>query len=131
MRKLFYVAIILAVCVMYYRSILVKAQNYVDQNPQAEWAPKWQYYIGDVYFFASDYADAEKAYLQVKKKFPKSFYASRAQFSIGRIYEEQENYQRAKAEYEKFVKDYPFDSFARRAKDKLDVLALFKNENKP
>lgn len=129
-RKLFFVAILLGVVMMFYRSILARTQVYVDQNPQAEWAPKWQYYIGDVYFFVSDYNDAEKAYLQVKKKFPKSMYASRAQFSIGRIYEQLENYQRAKAEYEKFMKDYPTDGFARKAKDKLDVLALF-NNNKP
>lgn len=128
LRKLFFLAVILFLCVAFYRQLLNKAQAYVDQHSQKESAPQLQYYIGDVYFFARDYAAAEKAYELVKKNYPKSFYASRAQYSIARIYEDQDNYVRAKTEYENFVKNYPQDGFVSKAQNKLAILNLFREK---
>ena len=128
LRKLFFLAVIIVMCVAFYRQILEKAQMYVDKHSQSESAPQLQYYIGDVYFISRDFVSAEKAYRLVKKNYPNSFYASRAQYSIARIYEEQDNYIRAKAEYDDFVKNYPQDGFVRKAKNKLEILNLFKEQ---
>lgn len=128
LRKLFYLAVIMGLCASFYRQILTRTQEYVDQHAQEPWAPKVQLYIGNVYSFARDYDTAEKTYLLLKKKFPKSLYASQGQFGIARIYEAKEDYPRAKAEYEKFVKDYPEDGFVKKAKEKLKILSLFNSK---
>ena len=128
LRKLFYLAIIIVVCVAFYRQILVKAQEYVDQHAQEPWAPKMQLNIGKAYSFARDYDQAEKTFLLLKKKFPKSKYASKAQWMIASIYETKEDYLRAKVEFEKFIKDYPTDEYAKKADDKLRIYSLFKEE---
>ncbi len=130
LRKMFYLAVIIGVCFSFYRQILTQVQEYVDQHAQEPWAPKVQLYIGKVYSFARDYDTAEKTYLLLKKKFPKSPYASQGQFMIARIYETKEDYPRARAEFEKFVKDYPEDGLVKNAKEKLQILSLF-NNNKP
>ncbi|MDD5132217.1 MAG: tetratricopeptide repeat protein [bacterium] len=130
LRKLFYLAIIIAICFSFYRQILVKAQEYVDQHAQEEWAPKIQLYIGKVYSFARDYVQAEKTFQMLRKKYPKSKYASKAQWMIASIYETKEDYLRAKAEYEKFIKDYPTDEYVRKADDKLRIYSLFKEDQK-
>jgi TolA-binding protein len=130
LRKLFYLAIILVVSFSFYRQILVKAQEYVDQHAQEAWAPKIQLYIGKVYSFARDYDQAEKIFQALKKKFPKSKYAAKAQWMIASIYETKEDYNRAKAEFEKFSKDYPTDEYAKKADDKLRIYSLFKENQK-
>jgi len=130
LRKLFYLAVILAVCFAFYRQILVKAQEYVDQHAQEAWAPKMQLFIGKAYSFTRDYDQAEKTFLLLKKKFPKSNYAAKAQYMIASIYETKEDYARAKAEYEKFKKDYPTDDYARKVEDKLLVFSLFQEKPK-
>jgi TolA-binding protein len=105
-------------------------QEYVDQHAQEPWAPKMQLNIGKAYSFAHNYEQAEKTFLSLKKKFPKSPYAAKAQYMIGNIYETKEDYSRAKAEYEKFVKDYPTDEYARKVDDKLRIFSLFKENQK-
>ncbi|MDD5260044.1 MAG: tetratricopeptide repeat protein [bacterium] len=130
LRKLFYLAIILAVCFAFYRQILVKAQEYVDQHAQEAWAPKVQLQIGKVYSFTRSYSQAEATFLQLKKKYPKSTYAAKAQYMIASIYEKKEDYGRAKVEYEKFKKDYPADEYSRKVEDKLRILALFQETPK-
>jgi outer membrane protein assembly factor BamD (BamD/ComL family) len=130
LRKLFYLAIIILLCLFFYRQILVKAQEYVDLHAQEAWAPKMQLNIGKVYLFARDYDQAEKTFQALKKKFPKSSYASKAQWMIASVYENKEDYMRAKAEYEKFMKDYPTDEYARKADDKLRIFSLFKEGQK-
>ncbi len=130
LRKLFYLAIILAVCFAFYRQILVKAQGYVDQHAQEPWAPKVQLYIGKAYSFIRSYSQAETTFLQLQKKYPKSPYAAKAQYMIASIYEKKEDYGRAKAEYEKFRKNYPTDEYARKVEDKLRILGLFQETPK-
>ncbi len=125
LRKLFYLSVIIVICFSFYRQILNQAQIYVDQHAQEPWAPKIQLYIGNVYAFARDYDLAEKTYLLLKKRFPKSIYAAQGQFMIARLYEAKEDYPRARAEFEKFVKDYPEDGFVKKAKEKLQILSLF------
>lgn len=130
LRKLFYLAIIVAICFSFYRQILVKAQEYVDQHAQEPWAPKMQLNIGKVYSFARDYDQAEKTFLALKKKYPKSPYAAKAQWMIASIYETKEDYGRAKAEFDKFMKDYPTDDYIKKADDKLRIYSLFKENQK-
>lgn len=125
LRKLFYLVVILFVCISFYRQILVKAQEYVDQHAQEAWAPKMQLNIGKAYSFTRNYDEAERTFLQLKKKYPKSPYAAKAQYMIGSIYETKEDYKRAKAEYEKFIKEYPKDDYYRKVDDKLRVLSFF------
>jgi TolA-binding protein len=130
LRKIFYLAVIIVVCVSFYRQILTRVQEYVDQHAQEPWAPKMQLYIGKAYSFARDYDQAEKTFQSLKKRFPKSSYAAKAQWMIASIYETKEDYSRAKAEFEKFIKDYPTDEYAIKANDKLRIYSLFKEEHK-
>lgn len=125
LRKMFYLAVIIGVCFSFYRQILTQAQEYVDQHAQEPWAAKMQLNIGKVYSFARDYDQAEKTFILLKKKFPKSSYAAKAQYMIASIYEKKEDYKRAKAEYEKFRKDYPADEYTRKVDDKLRILSNF------
>lgn len=123
LRKLFFIALLFGLCLLFYKSALIKARSYVDQNEKETWAPQVQYYIGNVYFFVRNYADAEYVYKLTKKKYPKSLYASRSQYMIAQIYENLEDYRRAKQEYEKFAKEYPHDVLIKKAKNKVEFFS--------
>lgn len=128
LKKLFVLGVILAITMLFYKQILEKAQEYVDQNTDKEWASKAQYWIGYVYFFTHDYPLATNAFLKLLKKYPKSDHASEAQFMIARIWESLEDYRQAKSEYQKFIKDYPQHRAVKKAREKIDIYSLIREE---
>lgn len=128
LKKLFVLCVILAIAMLFYKQILDKAQEYVDQNTEKEWAPRAQYWIGYTYFFAHDYPLSSNAFSKVLKKYPKSDYASESQFMLARIWESLENYKQARIEYEKFIEAFPQHALVKKARQKIDIFSLIRDE---
>lgn len=129
-KKLFILAILAAVSFVFYHEIFAMVQRYINQHEKEPWAPRYQYYLGNAYVFTRDYAEAEKSYLVVKKKYAQSRYAPRAQFMIARLYERREDYKRAKEEYERFMSEFPGHPLNVDVKYKLNVLSYLPPDNK-
>jgi len=58
-------------------------------------------------FLREDWAAAQKKFLALLDRYPKSDYADNAQFWIGESFYNQKNYEKAILEYEKVIQNYP------------------------
>lgn len=70
------------------------------------------FWLGETYLKGSDYAQAEKQYVQLIDLYPKSIYTPQAYYSLGWVFFEQKNYKTSKEKFLELTSQFPLHQLA-------------------
>ncbi|MEW6556135.1 MAG: tetratricopeptide repeat protein [Elusimicrobiota bacterium] len=108
--KKFLLFVVIVVVIIYWATNFIKTgklQKFIDDNSDKEWAPKVQFYLGDIYQTFSKPDKAEFCFNRVLENYTSSQFLVDSMYRLGVIYEDTKRFSQAKEIYKKILDEHP------------------------
>ncbi len=98
------------------------ALEHSRKNPNPDWSPRIQYWVGVVYFQQAKYRPAQETFQGLLKEYPTCQYAPDSLFKLNLAAQENREWEVAKGALARYIEEYPKGDNAAAAKTGLDQL---------
>jgi len=95
---------------------------WAKKNPQSEWAPAADYYVGLAYYQKADYPKAQEAFTQLLTDYATGQYIARGLLYQAYTAQENRDWPVARQSLERFIEEFPDHKNKGLAQKQLDVI---------
>ncbi|MFH1784400.1 MAG: tetratricopeptide repeat protein [bacterium] len=124
LKKLLIAFVVLMLLVIYHVKIVDRIEIYIDEHREEEWAPRWEFKVGNFYFYTSRYDRALEIYEWIQFAYKSSDYVDDATYMMGRCYEGKLEKDKAREVYNGLIAKYPKSNYAQKAKQRMDRMYM-------